>query len=333
MTFNFNKYFEEMIEEKSVNTVMIFGHRNPDGDAAGSVLGLAHYLKTVYPEIKIIPHIGKGIDKGPAVLIERDEIFTPLSEPQKPEEAYMVITCDTATKARIAGGEFFDGAEGTMVIDHHVSNEGYGDINYINPDAEANAENLALILDWDRYKAALKENYHPNAIDYLYLGLVHDTSCFERATMDTMKAAMTLQELGADHKATVETTHMMKLKDLENEVRLLKRTKTALDGQVAYVKIGREECDTYGMDYEDIHPISGILRDCRDVKMAFTMYEEKKDVWRCSFRSKGWVDVNWVVSGFGGGGHAKAAGLTLLCDNPDELLEKIIERVKMSKEN
>lgn len=90
----------------------------------------------------------------------------------------------------------------------------------------------------------------------------------------------------------------------------------------------KEEIETRGIGYEDIHPISGFLRNCEDVELGFTMYEEGPDIWRCSFRSNGkWVDVNELLQPFGGGGHAAAAGLRKKKDDPEKLLEDILQRI------
>ena len=48
MTFNFDKEFHFIMQKHDLNTVIILGHLNPDGDAAGSVMGLAHYIKVSF---------------------------------------------------------------------------------------------------------------------------------------------------------------------------------------------------------------------------------------------------------------------------------------------
>ena len=97
-------------------------------------------------------------------------------------------------------------------------------------------------------------------------------------------------------------------------------------------RICDHECQrAYGekIIYEDIHCVSTILRDCDDIELGFTMYEEDKNVWRCSFRSDGkWVNVNELLQPFGGGGHISAAGLKYKTDNVEELKNRILDRVE-----
>ena len=119
------------------------------------------------------------------------------------------------------------------------------------------------------------------------------------------------------------------LEDLEKRADILKNAIRVLDGKVAYVCINKEEKVKKNISYEEIHPISSILRDCVDIELGFTMYEEEPDRWRCSFRSDGkWIDVNELITPFGGGGHAGAAGLRKRTGDMEELRSQILEKVK-----
>ena len=334
MEFDFNKHFEEMMESHQLNTVVILGHMNPDGDAAGSVMGLAHYIHAVYPQYRVLPYLADTIDKGPKKLVVKDQVFSPFEKPEKELEEtgkYGVIVCDTATRKRIIGFDLYEKAAASIVVDHHASDEGYGDVNYTKI-SEACAENVYGMLDWERWKKteeATDCSQHPNAADYVYLGIVHDTACFERAETTTFQAALELLKMGVHHRAIVRTTHAQTLKDLEKQGMLLHMAKRAVNEKVAYVCIDQEDVRKYGISYEDIHPVAAILRDSDDLEMGFTMYEEKTDIWRCSFRSDGkWIDVNELILPFGGGGHAGAAGLRKETGNPESLRNEILQKIE-----
>lgn len=335
MEFNFDKMFQKMMDDNQVNSVVVLGHITPDGDATGSVMAVAHYIHTVYPNYKVYPFLDDTIDKGPKTLVDTDRIFRPFEVPEL-TEAYAVIQCDTATTRRIAGKEIYDNAVASMVIDHHASNPEYGDINYVRI-SEACAENVFYILDWNKWKEAVEraggvEKLHPTAADYVYLGIVHDTSAFARADYSTFSAVEQLLRYGVDHRKIMKTMHVATFEDEKRRASLYQFVKRVWNGKIAYAKIGRKEIETYGITYEDIHPFSGILRDCDDVEMAFTMYEEAPDYWRCSFRSDGkWIDVNKLLLNFKGGGHAGAAGVRKHTDDPDELIEEILKKAKEMK--
>lgn len=330
--FNFDKEFESMMDSNNLDTVILMGHVNPDGDAAGCVMGLAHYIKINYPQYEVIPYLANTVDKGPRKIIKKDEIFNPFERPNVEGKHFAAIICDNAVVSRMIGKEYYEMADATMVIDHHASNEGYGDINYTKI-SEACAENLFFILDENSLQTAATVDTHPTAADYIYLGIIQDTAGLSRAKESTLYAAMKLQEMGVKHNVIMKTMHNDTLESLQKKAFLLSKTTCAFDGKVAYVCMSKEESEEKEISYEDIHPIAEILRDCEDIEMSFTMYEEATDEWRCSFRSDGeWINVNELLTPFGGGGHAAAAGLKKKTDNVEGLREAILERVKILRE-
>ena len=322
----FDPTFLGMMQKHSLDQVVILAHMNPDGDAAGSVLGLAHYLRDAYPQYAVYPYLSDKLDRGPRRMVDRDALFSPFQEPQV-SGRYAVIVCDTATKKRVIGLPWFERAVCSMVIDHHAGNEAYADIN-LTGISEACAVNLFYLFDRDRLKQAACET-HPNAADYLYLGIIQDTECFSRTDESVFEASLELLRMGVSHEEAMVTMHTMTREALDRRSRLLHMAQTAVDGKVAYVILDREQAVREGMNYEDIHAISGILRDCEDVELGFTMYEQEKDVWRCSFRSDGrWIDVNQLLKPLGGGGHAGAAGLKISTGDPKKLLEDVLDRIQ-----
>lgn len=322
----FDPAFSEMMQKHSLDQVVILAHMNPDGDAAGSVLGLAHYLREAYPQYAVYPYLSDKLDRGPRKMVDQDAVFSPFQEPQI-SGRYAVIVCDTATKKRVIGLPWFENAVCSMVIDHHAGNEAYADIN-LACISDACAVNLFYMFDRDRLQRAAREA-HPNAADYLYLGIIQDTECFSRTDESVFEASLELLRMGVSHEDVMVTMHTMTRAALDRRSRLLHMAQTAVDGKVAYVILDGEQAARDGMTYEDIHAISGILRDCEDVELGFTMYEQEKDVWRCSFRSDGhWVDVNQLLKPFGGGGHAGAAGLKISTGNPQKLLEDVLDRIR-----
>ena len=331
MKYVFNEKFEKMMEEHQLKNVVILGHMNPDGDAAGSVMGLAHYIHCVYPQYCVFPYLAETMDKGPKELTKTDRIFDPFMIPQVSD--YALIVCDSATIKRIVGAEFLEHAAVTMVIDHHAFNQGYGDINIVKI-SEACAENIYHMADWDRWKRAVEGMgdpalLRPTAADYIYLGIIHDTQTFTRTNEGVFHAALHLLELGVDHSYIMKTMHASTFEDEKRRASLFQMTKREYHGKVAYVILTKEKIQKYGITYEDIHPFSSLLRDCEDIELGFTMYEELPGCWRCSFRSDGiWIDVNELMNPFEGGGHKGAAGLRKFTDDPEKLKDDIIQRVK-----
>ncbi len=326
--FDFEAAFEAMMQGKKLHTVVLLAHINPDGDAAGSVMGLAHYLRKEYPDIRVLPYLSEKLDKGPKQVVSRDPFFRPFEAPETGEEPYGVIVCDTATRERIAGRSFYEGAAASLVLDHHASNEGYGDVNYTKI-SEACSENIFYLLDREKLEKAAACPEGSETAAYIYLGMIHDTDGFDRADAGTLEAAATLLKMGVNHKAVMKTLKTVTYADECRRMDLMRRAVRVMDGKVAYVFVNRQDSLEQGIGYADIHPISGLLRDCEDIELGFSFYEEEPGLWRCSFRSDGlWINVNELMRPFGGGGHAGAAGLRKRTDQPEELIRRILDRVE-----
>lgn len=325
-TFDFFKEFEQKIEETGVTNVVVLGHMNPDGDSVGSVFGLSHYLRTAYPELDIYPYMPTVSEKGTLLILEEEAVFDRMS---LPEEPYIVICCDTATKERVITGDVFDKALGSIGIDHHRSNEKYCDVNYVEF-----AESCAELIFWllaerggTPFTAGREgEAFEgPVSADYIYMGILHDTAVFTRANVSTLRAAANLLELGVSHRSIMRTWETQTLDELRKQNHLIGTAKTIADGKVAYLVKNNQEAIEEGISYDDIHHISNYLRNCSDVVAAFTMYEQEPGHWRCSLRSDGvLVDANEVFGRFGGGGHKGAAGLRIRIGDAMEIKKQLL---------
>ena len=153
MEFDFKNEFESMMKSNELDTVVVLGHINPDGDAAGSVMGIAHYIGVNYPEYQVFPYLADTIDKGPKLQVHQDKKFDPFEKPDLQGKRFATVICDTATLARLSGREFYEASVASIVIDHHASNEGYGDRNYTKV-SEACAVNVFYSLNQDDLKKA-----------------------------------------------------------------------------------------------------------------------------------------------------------------------------------
>ena len=171
-----------------------------------------------------------------------DEIFAPFERPNLASERYAVIVCDTATLKRLIGMKYYQRAVVSMIIDHHASNEGYGIINDIKV-SESCAYNVFEILDKEMLKKAASAP-HPNGADYLYMGILHDTSRFSRSDAEIEAAGSKLLAMGADHRYVMRTMQDKTLDDLIRQGEILRRVKRVMEGQSGiclYVLSGSEE--------------------------------------------------------------------------------------------
>ena len=339
MSYCFNSEFEKMMSSHQLTKVCIVGHLNPDGDAAGSVMGLAHYIKAVYPQFDVYPYLETALDIGPKNVVLSDPMFDPFHLPAFLENVcfedessaiprYAAIACDTATAKRVVGYDIFKNAVVNISYDHHAGHEDYAETN-ITIISEACAANVHDMIDWEPWKDSTDSAIHPNAADYLYMGILTDTDCFSRANPNIMSAALHLQELGVNHFQAEKVMHTETFNDLMKKTQILSLASRIMEDKVAYIVVDKAMQESMNIDYEAVHPIAGILRNCADIELGITMFQAPENKWWCSFRSNPeWIDINHLLSFFGGGGHKAAAGLTLYDITPEEILPEIFKKIE-----
>ena len=153
---------------------------------------------------------------------------------------YCVIVCDNATLERMIGLEYYQNAAASIVVDHHASNEGYGDVNWTKV-SEACAENVYHMLSSELLLNAAQKEAYPNAADYIYLGILHDTGGLARANQGIFQAVADLMAMGVDHGRIMKTLHSDTLDILYKRADILHGAVRAMDGRVAYVIMGQKE--------------------------------------------------------------------------------------------
>jgi len=307
----------------SAKSPALFTHLRPDGDAFGSLLGLAHVLKdrgqnpSLHAEGGIIPMYN---------FLPGKDLVQDVPD-QLPSEADLFVVLDTSTRERV-GKKTTDWKKPVdVVIDHHVSNPGFGTLNLIVPEIPATAGVLYRLFEMAGWKVS------PATATCLYAGLSTDTGSFRYRGTDaqTLRIAANLVDLGADpsdiakHCYLSVTPQRYQLKKLTIETLSLKDNKKSGFLTIFpdfYSKSGAKSEDTEGI-IEEVTCIQGL-----EVASLFEFGPEGG--LRVSLRSKGRVDVNAIASSLGGGGHRAAAGIRFPKDgekNRDRVLAAISKAI------
>ena len=308
-------------EVKGAKTIGLSGHVRPDGDCVGSVMGLFLYLKKACPEAQVQVMIEKPADifnciKG---IEEISSDFIPVTE------QFDVFIALDAEKTRLGEAEkFFDGAKKKMNIDHHISNAGgCGDVNYVVPSASSASELVYDVLD-------NKELIDEEIAKALYIGIVHDTGVFQYSNTSpkTLRTAAELIAYGFDFPAIVDKTFYEKTY-VQNLLlgKALTDSRLFMDGKCIVSKIDKETMEQFGATSHDLDGIVSQMRSTRGVDCAIFMYQLKENEYKVSLRSAGITDVAKVVSVFGGGGHMRAAGVTMQ-GTFEEILKKLTGEIE-----
>ena len=287
---------------KDAKRVGIGGHIRPDGDCVGAVLGLYQYLQKSLPQAKV-----KAFLEKPAQIFSRlkgyEEIDSQFLE-EEPFDVFFVVDC---TLDRLGEAEkYFHTAGKTVNIDHHVSNSGCGDINYIKPQTGSTCELVYDLMDLDKLDQDLAMA--------IYTGIIHDTGVFQysNTTPATMEKGAKLIRYGFDFAGLIQETFYQKTY-LQAQImgRTLMESIRFMDGRCIASVVDRKVMDFYHAEPKDLDGIVNQLRNIEGIDCAIFLYQTEVLEYKVSLRSSEKVDVARIAMFFGGGGHARAAGCTM----------------------
>ncbi|HIR75862.1 MAG TPA: bifunctional oligoribonuclease/PAP phosphatase NrnA [Candidatus Choladousia intestinipullorum] len=291
------------MELENAKSVAIAGHIRPDGDAIGSCLGLYHYLKKNYPDIDVTVYM-EEIPDAYALIAGVSEICHDFGQ----EKTFDVFFCmDCADEERLGKAAVYrNNAAKTICIDHHVSNGGFAEVNYIVPGASSTSELVFELLDEDKITL--------EAAEALYMGIAHDTGVFRHSstTPETMEIAAKLMRKGVRFSKIINDTYYEKTYH-QNQIlgRALLESILVMDKKVIFSAVREKDMDFYGVTPSDMDGIVQTLMATAGTEVAIFMYEISPRTYKVSLRSKEIVDVSTVAAYFGGGGHVHAAGCTM----------------------
>lgn len=305
---------------REAKTIAIGGHLRPDGDCVGSCMGLYQYIRKVYPDIQTdvyLDPVPESFQMFPAVREIQHEI-----KEQKNYDLFIALDCADVDRLGFSQS-LFESAKKTFCVDHHISNRGFADHNYIVPDASSTSELIYNLIEKDKITT--------DAAEYLFLGIVHDTGVFQYSSTapETMEAAADLMRKGVRATEIIDKTYYEKTY-LQNQMlgMALQTSKLLLNGKVIASYITRETMNEFGVKSSDLEGIVSQLRITQGVETAIFIYGLKSKEYKVSLRATGNVNVSKVAEHFGGGGHVKAAGVTMQ-GTAEEVIEKLTEQIAL----
>ena len=296
-------------------SMIIFTHINPDGDALGSAAALCRVLRKMGKEAWVLMD-----EEVPDYISFMDtEFCTRDSSCIKNQDISICVDCGEYSRFP-ALTEKYDEGKAKLCIDHHTAAEGFGDHYYIDPAAAATCELIYKLIK--ELESAAAESGEPACEDALidravaeslYTGINTDTGSFQysNTTAETYAIASELMTKGIDHTAiNVNLYQTIPMKKLKIQSLILQRAELLHAGKVAISYVSREMLEQVDAVLDDAEGSIDLLRNIEGVEMA-AFLKEKDDSVKVSMRAKSYANVHEIVSAFGGGGHVKAAGCTL----------------------
>ncbi len=285
---------------KKAERILVLSHYNPDPDAFGASLGMTLALKKMGKEAVCLNVTGPN--PRYAFMPGMEEILSTVPA----GEWDAVIACDCADKGRI-GEALLAGLPQRAVminIDHHISNDFFGDVNCVDAHSSSASELVLNVLR--QFPDAISRE----AAICLLAGIYGDTGSFRYASTcgGTFLAAHELCVLGASpYDIALNLYSDIELSALKLQTAALSNVQLHFGGRVAEVLVTKELLESCGADIDDAEVLAERARDIAGVDIAFSIRRDN-DIWRVSLRSKhAKYNVSEIAAKFGGGGHAAAA--------------------------
>ena len=310
-------------ECEGAKKIGISGHIRPDGDAVSSCLGLRRYLLINLPGVDV----KVNLEYPPSIFSQIEGYDTiDTSFPDEKYDVYFALDCNFERLG--PAQKYFSEAGKRINIDHHVSNlAGCGDVNVVEPEISSTAELLCKLMD--------KDKIDKETAMALYVGMVTDTGLFQFSctSPDTMRRAADLMEYGFDFPKLIKKVFFERTY-LQSQImgRCLMESVRFMDDRCIVGVVDSKTADFYGCKPKEYEGIVNQLVNIRGIEVAIFMYQTGPMEYKVSMRSVESVDVAKIAQEFGGGGHVRAAGLTMkgtFYDCVNNLSEKIAEQLGM----
>lgn len=293
----FEKEAEQVFSEiENSPSIVIFGHKNPDGDCIGSVLGLREALRSYFPEKKIYG-VGSHPDFLKPLLEDSDEV------PLKTIQDSLAVMVDLSDLERVEDQRILQ-AKKIVIIDHHVAQK---ELPYpiVRDDKAPSCTYILTKLLLNRYHRLTEKSAY-----YLFLGLITDSGRFQYdSAPDTFLVASELTQYGFNTRKLYNTLYQQNGKDLRYRSYIYSHFQE--EGKVAYCCVDKKTWKSYGLEENEASGKVNLL-SLLDHHPMWALFTEQEDgTIRVELRSDSTYNVQKAAVAFGGGGHIPASGCKL----------------------
>lgn len=321
---------------------LVVSHVQPDGDAISSTIAVGWLLEklgkryTMLNEGPIPARLSylwnsKAIHTlVPGLETTEDAVSSRFNSASQQSEAVAhqyanVICVDCADFGRVGPASAWFAPDAALLnIDHHATNDSYGNVNLLRFDAAATAEIVYELI------AELGVSLDEAAATALYTGLLTDTGGFRYSNTSphVMQIAASLLEAGAPgHQLAELLLERMTMGQMGMIQRGLSRLVFSEDQQIGWLWVTSEDLEETGASNEDLEGLVNYPRNIEGVKVGLLFKENGTKSVKVSMRSSGEVSVAAIAQQFGGGGHVRAAGCRLTVPL-GEAIEQVVGAVR-----
>lgn len=302
---------------KKYDRIIIHRHKNPDGDALGSQIGLYHIIKDTYPE-KEVYAVGDMTPRYAFMLTQpMDEIADELYN------GALAIVLDTSAKSLISD-ERYTLAEATARMDHHLFVEKICDEELTATSYESCAGLVAAMAEAGGLTVS------DVAAKALYTGMITDSGRFryDSTSSETFRVASFLMERKFGTSDIFRNLYADELFFIQLRAKFVLKIQLATS-KVAYIYTEKEEAESFGADNFTIsRGMVNVMGEIKGIE-SWVNFTETADGVLCEIRSNT-HNINTIAVKYGGGGHQKASGATL--KDREEAMKLLADLVSQTEE-
>ncbi|MFH1752663.1 MAG: bifunctional oligoribonuclease/PAP phosphatase NrnA [Candidatus Omnitrophota bacterium] len=291
---------------KRYDKFLIISHIGLEGDSIGCQLAFEKLLKGMGKKTAIVN--GDQLPSQYDFMGIATRISTNLDE-EFDYEVAVVLDCPVIRRIGEAK-KFLDKAKIVINIDHHISNEEFGDINWVEGQVSSCGEMVY------RLYRDMGAEIDRECACYLYIAILTDTGSFayENTSANTHAIASDLVSKGINPRIIHQSLYENKtLPEIELLRDALSTIKVVHSGKTAYMYVTTRMLNKSKLDLSVTEGFINYARSITSVKVAVIFFEDplKPEIINISFRAKGEANVDKIASLFGGGGHKNASGCVI----------------------
>ena len=303
------------------NRFLVTSHIRADGDSIGCEVATLHTLRALGKDVQVVndgpvPRIFQFLDP-------RGELSSDAASAWDDPEVVIVLDATALDRTGEVAKRIRDDAL-IVNIDHHVSNERFGTLNWIGVERSSTGEMLYCLFEEG---GMLTPGI---ALDALYVAIITDTGRFTQGntTAGALDVAARLVRAGVDAGEIGNRLYRSESFGLALlKAKACTTIERAADGQVATMCLTQQMLAETGVDAIDTQDFADIPRSLAGVEVGVLLRElPKHGRVKVSLRSRGKVDVNAIAQRFDGGGHVRAAGCEM-AGTLDQVKEAILAHV------
>ncbi len=312
---------KQVLLDPTIKNVLILPHMSPDGDTIGSTIGFEYLVGQFGKEGYIV--LDDDIPSNLSFLKRLDRIYS--SESVKSVEFDLVVAVDCGEPKLYSDRQSLVKDDlPLVVIDHHMTNDCYGQINIVDDAYSSTGELIYFLYDY------FAKDLITDVAEALFTAIVTDTGGFRYSNTRayTFEVAAILRAYPFDFNrlnvAIFQNKPIEKLKLLN---RIFETLTLYCDNTCAVVKLSQALKDELAYSEYDTDGVVEYVRDIKGIEIVIFIKVSDQGENKVSMRSKNDFDVSKIALQFKGGGHKKAAGFK--SDLPQDILEtEIINKVK-----